>query len=184
LQLSASPSSLAFGNVTDGTNSKQTVTLKNSGNTSVSVSKIAATGTYFSVGGLTTPVTLAAGQTAAFSVTFAPTTAGTFTGSVAVTSTASNSALSIPLSGTGAAATTHKAMLSWTPSTSTVSGYNVYRGTQKGGPYTKITSSLVPGSNYSDLTVQAGLTYYYVVTSVMANSTESVHSSEVSATIP
>jgi hypothetical protein len=184
LQLSASPSSLAFGNVTDGTSSKQTVTLKNSSNSSVSVSKIAVSGTYFSVGGLTTPVTLAAGQTAGFSVTFAPTTAGAFTGSVAVTSTASNSALSIALSGTGAAASTHKAMLSWTPSTSTVSGYNVYRGTQKGGPYTKITSSLVPGANYSDLTVQAGLTYYYVVTSVMSNGAESVHSSEVSATIP
>jgi fibronectin type 3 domain-containing protein len=99
-----------------------------------------------------------------------------------VTSTATNSPLSIPLSGAGLAA--HKAMLGWTPSTSTVSGYNVYRGTQKGGPYTKLTSSLVPGSSYSDLTVQSAMTYYYVVTSVQSNGMESVHSPEVSATIP
>jgi uncharacterized protein (DUF58 family) len=186
LLLSASPSSLAFGSVTDGSSTNQTVTLKNTGNASVTVSKLTPTGTYFKVGALTLPVTLTPGQTTSFNVAFAPTAAGTFSGSVAVTSTAANS-LSIPLTGTGVAAatTTHSAMLSWTPSTtSTVSGYNVYRGSQKGGPYTKVNSSLVPGSNYSDLSVQAGLTYYYVVTSVTSGGTESVHSSEVSATIP
>jgi fibronectin type 3 domain-containing protein len=115
-------------------------------------------------------------------VSFAPTTTGAFSGNVSLASTAINSPLSIPLSGTSVAA--HKAILSWTPSTSSVSGYHVYRGTQKGGPYTQITSSLVPGSTYSDLTVQSGLTYYYVVTSVQSTGTEGVYSSEVSATIP
>jgi fibronectin type 3 domain-containing protein len=99
-----------------------------------------------------------------------------------VTSTATNSPLSIPVSGTGVVA--RKATLSWTPSTSTVSGYNVYRGAQKGGPYTKLTSSVLSGSTYADQTVQSGVTYYYVVTSVQSNGTESVHSNEVSATIP
>ena len=182
LQLSANPSSLAFGNVTMASRTLRTVTLTNGGNSSVSVSAVASAGTYFSLSGVSTPVTLAPGQTTSFNVAFAPTASGSFTGSVSVTSTATNSPLSIPLSGAGVAA--HKATLSWTPSTSTVSGYNVYRGTQKGGPYTKETSSPVPGSTYTDLTVQAGLTYYYVVTSVQSNGTESVHSSEVSATIP
>jgi len=184
LQLSATPISVAFGNVTDGSRSSQTITLKNTGNSSVSVSKVTPTGTYFSVGGLTLPVTMSVGQTTSFSVAFAPTTVGTFSGTVSVTSTATNSPLSIPLTGAGVASTTHEAVLSWTPSTSIVSGYNVYRGSQKGGPYTKINTSLVPGSNYSDLTVQAGLTYYYVVTSVTSNGTESVYSSQISATIP
>jgi Domain of unknown function (DUF4082)/Abnormal spindle-like microcephaly-assoc'd, ASPM-SPD-2-Hydin len=182
LQLSANPSALAFGNVTQGSSSKQSVTLTNTGNSSVTVSNLAPTGSYFSISGLTMPVSLASGQTATFSVAFAPTTTGSFTGSVSVASTASNSPLPIPLSGAGVAA--HKATLSWTPSTSTVSGYNVYRGTQKGGPYTKETSSLVPGATYTDLSVQAGLAYYYVVTSVQSNGVESVYSSEVSATIP
>jgi chitinase len=89
---------------------------------------------------------------------------------------------SIPLSGTGAAP--HYVTLSWIPSTSSVSGYDVYRGTQKGGPYTKITSSLVSGSTYNDTNVQSGLTYYYVATAVALNGTQSVFSSEISATIP
>jgi hypothetical protein len=183
LQLSANPSILAFGSVTQGTSSsKLPVTLTNTGNSSVSVSNLTSTGSYFSVSGLATPVTLAPGQTAGFNVSFAPTTTGAFSGNVSLASTAINSPLSIPLSGTSVAA--HKAILSWTPSTSSVSGYHVYRGTQKGGPYTQITSSLVPGSTYSDLTVQSGLTYYYVVTSVQSTGTEGVYSSEVSATIP
>lgn len=182
LQLSANPSALAFGNVTQGSSAKQAVTLTNTGNSSVTMSSLTPTGSYFSISGLTMPVSLASGQTATFSVAFAPTTTGVFSGSVSVASTASNSPLSIPLSGAGVAA--HKATLNWTPSTSAVSGYNVYRGTQTGGPYTKETSSLVPGATYTDLTVQSGLTYYYVLTSVQSNGVESAYSSEVSATIP
>jgi Domain of unknown function (DUF4082)/Abnormal spindle-like microcephaly-assoc'd, ASPM-SPD-2-Hydin len=184
LLLSASPTSLAFGNVTEGTSKNEPVTLTNTGNSSVTVSKLTSAGNYFSVSSLATPVTLAPGQTASFSAAFAPTAAGSFSGTISVASTATNSPLSIPLSGSGIASTTHKALLSWTPSTSVISGYNVYRGTQRGGPYTKITSSLVPGVTYTDLNVQAGLTYYYVVTSVESNGMESAYSAEISGTIP
>ena len=47
----------------------------------------------------------------------------------------------ISLSGTGAAAS-YSTSLSWTASTSSVIGYNVYRGTTSGGPYTKLTASV------------------------------------------
>jgi len=182
LSLSANPSALAFGNIAPGSSSKQSVTLTNTGNSSISLSKLTSTGSYFSVSGLVLPVTLAVGQSSGFSVTFAPTTTGTFSGSVAVTSTAANSPLSLPLSGTGAAS--HYVTLNWTPSVSSVSGYSVYRGTQKGGPYTKITSSLVSGSTYNDATVQSGSTYYYVVTAISSSGVQSVFSTETSATIP
>jgi len=182
LTLSANPTALAFGNVSPGSSSKKSVTLTNTGNSSISLSKLTSAGSYFSVSGLALPVTLAAGQSSGFTVTFAPTTTGTFSGSVAVTSTAANSPLSLPLSGTGAAA--HYVTLNWNPSVSSVLGYNVYRGTQKGGPYTKITSSVVSGSTYNDPSVQSGSTYYYVVASVSSSGTQSVFSSEVSATIP
>jgi hypothetical protein len=46
--------------------------------------------------------------------------------------------------------------LTWTASTSAVSGYNVYRGNQTGGPYTMVSSSLVTGTAYTDATVQSG----------------------------
>jgi hypothetical protein len=182
LSLSANPSALAFGNVSPGSSSKQAVTLTNIGNSSISLSKLTLAGNYFSLGSLALPVTLAAGQSSGFTVTFAPTATGTFSGSVSVTSTAANSPLFIALSGTGAAP--HYVTLSWIPSTSVVSGYSVYRGTQKGGPYTKITSSLVAGSTYDDASVQSGSTYHYVVSAVASDGVQSVFSSETSATIP
>ena len=53
-----------------------------------------------------------------------------------------------------------------------------------GGPYTLITSSPAAGPTFTDTTVQAGATYFYVVTAVDATGNESVNSNEVSATIP
>jgi fibronectin type 3 domain-containing protein len=61
-----------------------------------------------------------------------------------------------------------------------VIGYNVYRSTTPGGPYTKINSSLVTSSNYSDGTAVAELTYYYVVTAVNIYTNESGYSNEAS----
>ena len=65
-----------------------------------------------------------------------------------------------------------------------MSGYNVYRSTVSGGPYTRLTSSLNASTSFVDSTVQAGQTYYAVVTSVDASSVESVYSNMVSATVP
>ena len=79
---------------------------------------------------------------------------------------------------------THSATLSWTASTSAVAGYNVYRSGQSGGPYTLINTAPQPGTTYGDLSVQAGQTYYYVVTAVDSSGTESVFSNEVTAAIP
>jgi fibronectin type 3 domain-containing protein len=74
--------------------------------------------------------------------------------------------------------------LTWNASTSTVVGYNVYRGTVSGGPYAKINSSLVAALNYTDSSVQSGTTYHYVTTAVDSSGNESVFSNEVSAAIP
>jgi fibronectin type 3 domain-containing protein len=117
------------------------------------------------------------------SVTFAPAATGSVTGGLTITSNASNSPTNISLSGTGAA-TSYSTTLSWTASTSSVTGYNVYRGTTSGGPYTKLTASVDSNTSYADNSVQAGLTYYYVVTSVNSSGAESVYSNQVSATIP
>ncbi|MGA9208607.1 MAG: DUF4082 domain-containing protein [Terriglobales bacterium] len=79
---------------------------------------------------------------------------------------------------------THAVTLTWTASTSTVVGYNVYRSGQSGGPYTMINTAPQPGTTYADLSVQAGQTYYYVVTAVDSSGTESVYSDEVTAVVP
>ena len=99
--LTSTPTSLSFGNVASGSNASLTETLTNSGGTSVAISALAATGSGFTASGLTLPATLTAGQSVSFSVMFSPTSSGSATGSVAITSNASNSALNVPLSGTG-----------------------------------------------------------------------------------
>jgi fibronectin type 3 domain-containing protein len=79
---------------------------------------------------------------------------------------------------------THSVTLTWMASTSLVIGYNAYRGTQSGGPYTRLNPSLIATTTYIDSTVQAGQTYYYVVTAVDSDNTESVYSNQASVTIP
>jgi fibronectin type 3 domain-containing protein len=89
------------------------------------------------------------------------------------------------LTGNGIAATQHSVALSWDASTgSGVVGYNVYRGNASGGPYSKINSALDASTAYTDDTVAAGQTYYYVTTAVDESGDESGHSNQAKAVIP
>jgi fibronectin type 3 domain-containing protein len=93
---------------------------------------------------------------------------------------ATGSPQSVALSGTGI----HDVVLSWSASSSSVTGYNVYRGTKSGGESaTPLNSSPVTGSTFTDTSVAAGQTYYYVVTAV-DGSTQSSDSNQASATVP
>jgi fibronectin type 3 domain-containing protein len=87
------------------------------------------------------------------------------------------------LTGTGAAPPQHSVNLSWNE-TSTVVGYNVYRGSQSGGPYTKINSALDASISYTDSSVQAGKIYYYVTTAIDSSGAESSYSNQIQASIP
>ncbi|PYT68404.1 MAG: hypothetical protein DMG39_21320 [Acidobacteria bacterium] len=81
--------------------------------------------------------------------------------------------------------TASQVSLTWTASVSTtVVGYNVYRGTTSGGPYTKVNSAIVAAPAFTDISVASDTTYYYVVTAVDPGNLESVNSNEVSATTP
>ena len=180
LYVTAAPTSISFGNVVLGSSSTLPVILTNTGSGSVTISQDTVTGSGFSITGPALPFTLSAGQNVDFSVTFAPTAAGSFTGNASVLSDATNSPSNEPLSGTGI----HAVSLSWTASTSTVTGYNVYRGGQSGGPYTMLNSALLSGTTYTDATVQAGRTYYYVVTAVNSAGLQSQYSNEVQAVVP
>jgi pectate lyase len=72
--------------------------------------------------------------------------------------------------------------LDWNDNTEAdLAGYNVYRATVQGGPYTAIATG-VAVSAYTDNTVTNGTTYYYVVTAVDTSSNESANSNEASAT--
>lgn len=180
-QLTASPGSLSFGNVVIGSTGTQSASLTAS-SANVTVSGASSTNGEFSISGITLPVTIAAGKSVPFNVVFAPTASGTATANLTFSTSAPTSPI-VGLSGSGAAPPQHSVTLSWSPDAGTVSGYNVYRGTSSGGPYTEI-DALDPSTAYVDGSVQAGSTYYYVVTAVGSTGVESAYSNQVIAVIP
>ena len=183
--LSINPTSVTFGNVTTGTTSAaQTVTITSTGNSSVAISQISLNGTGYAMTGGSAPVTLSPNTSITLSLTFAPTVAGSVSGSISIVSNATGSPATVTLTGTGVAPVQHSATLSWTASTSTVAGYNIYRSTVSGSGYVLMNTSLVTALTYTDLSVQSATTYYYVTTAVDGSGNESTYSNEVSATIP
>jgi hypothetical protein len=183
-RLVASASALSFGNVDISSSSSLGVTFTNSGSSNITISNVTISGPGFTAGGVSAGLIVTSGQIVTLDVTFAPAATGSATGSVSVVSNASNSPASIALTGTGVALISHSGTLNWTASTSTVIGYDVYRGTVSGGPYTKINSSVDATTTFTDATVQAGQTYYWIVTAVNSSNVQSTDSNEVSATIP
>jgi len=85
---------------------------------------------------------------------------------------------------TATAQVAHTVALTWNPSTSTVSGYNVYRSTVSGTGFARINSLLVAPLSYTDSNVLNGTTYYYVTTAVDAAGVESNFSNQATAVIP
>ena len=182
--LSFNVSNLSFGNVNVGSNSSLPATLTNTGNSSVTVSSSNTTGAGFTVSGVSSGESLSPNQSIPVTVQFTPSVAGAVSGKLTIVSNATDSPTSINLSGTGTQQAQTVA-LGWTASTSTVIGYNVYRGTVTGGPYSsKLTSSPVALTQFTDTGAQSGQTYYYVVTSVDSSDVESVFSGQAIATIP
>lgn len=182
--LSVTPSSVAFGTVNLNTSNSQSVSLQNTGNSKITVFAVTSTGAGFSDSGVNVGLVLTPNQSATLTITFDPTTAGAASGSVAITSNAANSPQTVSLTGT--AATSHAVELAWTvSSSSSVVGYNIYRGTVS-GTYSKLNASPVANPSYTDSTVQSGqnITYYYVVTSVDPAGAESTDSNQATATVP
>ena len=85
--------------------------------------------------------------------------------------------------GLSASAGNQQISLNWNDnSESDLAGYHVYRSTTAGGPYTRITTSLVSVSAYNDAGLTNGITYYYAVTATDADNNESANSNEANAT--
>ena len=182
-QLSLSPVNYNFGNVNTGQSATASATLTASGS-SITISSASSTSPEFVLSGPALPITLTNGNTASFTVTFLPQAAGTASGTVSFLSNAANSPSTEAVSGTGVTPAPHSADLNWNASgTPGVVGYNVYRGTVPGGPYSKI-NSLDPALTFDDATVESGMTYYYVITAEDGNGVESTYSNEAQVVIP
>ena len=181
--LGANPTTLSFGSVNVGNNSSLGVTLKNDGNSNITISGISGATGGFTTSGVSAGTVLTPSQSAALSITFTPTKSGAASATITINSN-STTAPSISVSGTGGGAA-HSVSLSWAPSSSTgVVGYNVYRGTISGGPYTKLTASPITSVLDSDSNVSSGQTYYYVVTAVDSSNNESADSNQAVASVP
>jgi hypothetical protein len=182
-QLTVTPSSLNFGNVTVGQSGTLGTTLKAS-NGAVTITSDQLTSSEFVLSGITPPVTIASGSSVQVTVQFTPSQAGTASGNVGYFSNAAVSPKVEHLIGIGVAPGSHSVSLTWQDNGQGIVGYNIYRGTTHGGPYAMINTALDASTNYTDYTVAAGTTYYYVTTAVDSAGVESGYSNETHAVIP
>jgi Abnormal spindle-like microcephaly-assoc'd, ASPM-SPD-2-Hydin len=181
--LLVTPSHLSFGSVTLNTASTLSVTLENTGNSSIT-GTAGVTGTAFSMP--PAQATLSPGQSSTMAVQFDPSSVGAATGSLTIRTNAENSLVVVPLTGTGASTAQHSITLSWnTPASSPepITGYMAYRS-RNGGTYSALNSTPTTEATYVDTAVQAGITYSYYVESVASNGLTSDPSNTVEASVP
>ena len=179
-QLAVSPAALSFGSIGVGNSKTLTGTLKAARGT-VNISTAEWSGPGYALSGISFPLSIAEGHSTPFTVTFTPSASGAANGKLTFITDATISPSSQTLSGSGAV---HLITLTWQPSASAVVGYNVYRGTQSGGPYSRVNSLPISSQTYDDDGVQSGLTYFYVLRAVSFDSTESQASNQAAATVP
>jgi len=176
-------SSVDFGDVAVGATTTLGVTFSNAGGSSLSLQQNSISGAGFATNGIGSGVTLAPGQFVTLAVSFNPSGSGKANGMVSLTSSTSNSPINLPLSGNGVVAA-HSAGLDWDASTSVVVGYNIYRNSASDASWTRLNSSPVTTTSYTDWDVQSGGFYLYSVKSVSSSNAESTFSKTASVTIP
>jgi hypothetical protein len=179
VELAVSPSTLDFGQVEVGKVKHQTGTLT-AGDSSITVTSADWSGDGYSISGIVFPLTVRAGQSVPFKITFTPSRAGGSAGKISFQSDAEHVARA---AFQGKGMTSHSVTLAWLPAASSVIGYNVYRGTASQGPFAKI-SALHPKATFTDAGVVGGKTYFYVTTAVNQKGHESKFSNPVRVTIP
>jgi len=183
---SLSPTTLSFGTQPVATTSAaQTLTLNNGGSVPLSISGLTITGTNagdFARIADTCGSSLAGGGNCTIGVTFTPSATGQRTATLTISDNASGSSQTAICTGMGSP----DVILSWGASPSSgVVGYNVFRGTSSGGESsTPLNSTPINGTSFVDTKVTAGMTYYYVVTSVGSNGVQSAPSNETEAVMP
>jgi hypothetical protein len=182
-QLTATPAPVAIGSVVAGTSGSATGHLNATG-ANVTVTAATSNNSRFVISGLSLPVTIAAGASASFTVTFSPLVAGADTATLTFTSNAQPATTTDTATGTGTAAPVHTVTLTWSASTSSgISGYNIYRSvyTTSCGSYSKINGTTLDAlTTYTDSTVTDGTNYCYATTAVNSSNQESGYSNIVS----
>jgi hypothetical protein len=187
LILTISPTNIEFGSVTVNTSSTRTVRLTSTGTAPVTIKSGKLSGSGFKMSGATFPVTLNPDLALTLDIQFHPTVTGAATGRLTIESNSSvDDKVVIDLTGKGESAQ-HQVELSWDKphdSIIPIVGYDIYRAVGSSSAYHQLNSSLDVHTTYVDTTVQAGVTYDYVVRSVDAFGVESAPSNKADADIP
>src|SRR4029077_8618145 len=106
-----------------GTSGTATGSLNASG-ANVTVTAASTSNSRFAISGLSLPVTILAGQSTPFTVTFSPLVVGADSATLTFTSNAQPTTTTDTATGTATVAPTHSVSLSWNASTSSnISGY-------------------------------------------------------------
>ncbi len=147
-----SPTSLSFGNQAVNTSSTtKAIKLTNNTGGKLTISKIAASANYSETN--TCGTGGGAGGTCSIIVTFTPTTTGTLPGTITITDSATNSPQTVPLSGTGIAASVVFSPSSLTFADQTVgtsSAASVVTLSNTGTAVLTISSVAITGTNSGD----------------------------------
>jgi len=190
-QLKLSTASVNFGSHTVNSSASQAVTLTNTGNVRLKLDSISPLGSPFAVVGLTPGVSLAPDQRLDFQVWFRPASAGTSSTTIAIASADLGAPLRLTVSGSAKESSSgspdsgarRTVTLAWNASSDSASGYNVYRSSTPGGAYNRVNGHVISGLTYRDADIESGR-YFYVVTGVAPDGTESAYSNEVAVEIP
>jgi hypothetical protein len=183
-ELECHPCRHGFGKVQTGSSHSFNFQLTNSSKRTLKITSDSVQGNEFAIGTFPLPVTVAPGKSVELPVIFTPTTSGREVGSITLANTGQDPQLQLKLAGNGVDDSHHSVALSWEPGDQDFVGFNIYRSTVDGGPYTKINPKLDSSPSFTDSSVQGGLTYYYCATEVDAQGQESAYSNIAEATIP
>lgn len=182
-QLSMTPTHLNFGNVTVGAAVTVTGRLL-AGATDVTIYSAGITSPEFALSGISFPLTIPAGHSKSYQVTFNPSSSGEASAVIAFQSSSAHLSTEQALIGTGMARALHSVNLSWNSGGAGVVGYNIFRGASSSGPYSKINAAPDPTTTFLDATVQGGQTYFYVTTAIGSDGKQSAFSNWIQVVIP
>ena len=160
--MALSPGSVSFGNVNVGSKATQTVHVSNTGNSSMTIAQVSATGTGISVSALSAPATVAPSQSLPITITYAPSAAGSTAGSVTVSNTDGvNSVAAVTGTGVqGALSVTPTAVGFGSVATGNSSAAQAVQLKNSGTASITVSSATVSGAGFS----ASGLTFPLTLT--------------------
>lgn len=100
-QISVSANTLNFQSVVVGQKATQTLTVSNTGSAALQISALSLSSNEYSISGTALPTSIPASSSASYTVTFAPTAAGSVPATLNIASNAANTLNAISLAGSG-----------------------------------------------------------------------------------